>query len=533
MAYSIDLFSAFKAGGTAVSGKAAAFYEGRSEKTCDFKNNLAEAVKNRENTGTKEESCRTNEAAKRKTESRPLECNKVHRKTKDQENEKKEAVEKPEKKVRKILEEVMLMLDELSKLQQAGAVPADKQLCILENIKELIGSLNVQSTGGMAPETVNSLIDIKNIMATMEAITSEVQNSGSVRPNNELSAFMDDIKELLADSEPVEASATELAEEKPGAEGRALHQDMQIQKQASERTVSEEPASIIMDAQPHKKDQESATAADKHEDPALKGEEKQIGLKSAAMQEQNKDISTKSVENQSEEESIKNAVDGKIEKVTAGQERESKSPDEGKQHKQETKTVDMAAVKTSGNKNQAGVINSIRTDSYPNKGLVEEAVFQNSVEKPQAVQKADVINQIVKKAELVIREDQPEMRMQLEPENLGKLTLKIAVVKGLITAKFMAESYEVKQIIESSFNQLKDMLQEKGIGVESFSVSVGQESKEFNNQNNNQLWQGAYKASTRRSTGYEGYGDYMQEEAGPSAISNPYNYHEGRFDHRA
>jgi flagellar hook-length control protein FliK len=162
---------------------------------------------------------------------------------------------------------------------------------------------------------------------------------------------------------------------------------------------------------------------------------------------------------------------------------------------------------------------------------VEAAQNQTASPRSAAVNKAEVINQIVKKAEIIFTDSQPEIKMQLEPENLGKLTLKLAVEKGLITAKFVTESYEVKQIIESNFNELKDMLQEKGLEVQNLSVSVGQQDKGYNS-NSFQQWKETVRLNGR-STNRGSYTGYLEGEDTTVRTVNPYSIHSGKFDHRA
>ncbi len=152
------------------------------------------------------------------------------------------------------------------------------------------------------------------------------------------------------------------------------------------------------------------------------------------------------------------------------------------------------------------------------------------VEKAVEIPKAEVMKQIVQKAEIVLKDGKSEMNINLEPEHLGKLSLKIAVEKGIITAKFVAENQAVKETIESNFNQLKDMLHEKGISVQGFSVSVGHENREFNSKNNLNVWKETIKDSKKQIL-TEGYVEIDNYE-GISKI-NPYNYHEGKVDFKA
>lgn len=104
----------------------------------------------------------------------------------------------------------------------------------------------------------------------------------------------------------------------------------------------------------------------------------------------------------------------------------------------------------------------------------------------QKINNDEIIGQVVKKIASSNVSNKAEMVLELKPESLGKLTLKIVSENGLIAARFMAENNHVKQIIESNFQMLKDALEQKGYTVQGFSVSVGQDSAERPDQSYNQ-----------------------------------------------
>ena len=90
----------------------------------------------------------------------------------------------------------------------------------------------------------------------------------------------------------------------------------------------------------------------------------------------------------------------------------------------------------------------------------------------------DVIDQIAEKMKVEVRGDMTEMKLTLRPEHLGDLTLRVKTENGIITAHFVAESQRVKEIIESNLNTLRETLQEQGIAVSEFSVTVDHNSQE-------------------------------------------------------
>ena len=93
-------------------------------------------------------------------------------------------------------------------------------------------------------------------------------------------------------------------------------------------------------------------------------------------------------------------------------------------------------------------------------------------ETPQAAANREILNQIFDKIKVDIRPGVSEIKMNLKPESLGEVSLRIASENGIITAHFVAESQRVKEIIESNFNQLRDSLSEQGVNISELSVSV-------------------------------------------------------------
>lgn len=88
----------------------------------------------------------------------------------------------------------------------------------------------------------------------------------------------------------------------------------------------------------------------------------------------------------------------------------------------------------------------------------------------------EIINQVLDKAKVITNGEKTEAVIQLKPESLGKLSLKIVTENGIVAAKFMAESRQVKQVLEINMHILKDSLEKQGLQVQGLSVSVEQNS---------------------------------------------------------
>lgn len=109
---------------------------------------------------------------------------------------------------------------------------------------------------------------------------------------------------------------------------------------------------------------------------------------------------------------------------------------------------------------------------------VQAKWFDNTgIPKAHSITKPEIVEQIIEKAETLLEGDKSEMVMQLRPESLGKITLRIIHERGEITAGFMAENEQVKAILEGNMQLLKDALQKSGVAVQNLSVSVGQQEQ--------------------------------------------------------
>lgn len=131
------------------------------------------------------------------------------------------------------------------------------------------------------------------------------------------------------------------------------------------------------------------------------------------------------------------------------------------------------------------LVNVQHTDAQPVQVQQDSPVEAVKVDLPimQQVKANNIIEQVANKIQINVGDEGSEMTLQLKPENLGKLDMKISIERGIVVARFVAESQMVKEVIESNFNTLKDALQEKGLAVQELSVFVGNDPNYQNQQN--------------------------------------------------
>ncbi|MBU5677417.1 flagellar hook-length control protein FliK [Alkaliphilus sp. MSJ-5] len=99
--------------------------------------------------------------------------------------------------------------------------------------------------------------------------------------------------------------------------------------------------------------------------------------------------------------------------------------------------------------------------------------------KNEIIDPKQFVGEIAQKAGAFLSKDRNEMSIQLTPENLGKISIKIGLNDGTLTGKIYAENYSVKEIIETNLNQLRDALEEKGLSISGLEVHVGDNSQNF------------------------------------------------------
>lgn len=529
MAYSIDLTAALKVNMQDNRSKPADFASSSTEKGHSFRDSLKEAVSDRgmdkrrsENDTALRRDMISRSEVKLKTVKKPEQKNDESDKPVEESNEMQLA------EVKKAMDEILSKLEELSQLQMAGQVPVEKQAVLLEGIKEALKELAEVKGSGRIVEIPELQTKTSGLAEQLKEMLNSLEVNGSMEEKEASLEFTKELKSVVS-----EITSKLEAEVKPQITNTTA--EPVLKKESN--TAAEATVKAVV-----KNDHENTAAtntqgktdtADKKSKSSVEAQETQsTEVKAERPAGDSKPIS-KEVQPAAEEtnEEVKSALEGKVERVTVEAKESRKQDAEAENGREPAPQPAKAAV----NSQQMQVNEkafAINTEQIETTGKAEVVQTQAPVTKADIPSRAEVINQIVKKAEILMTDAKQEMRMQLEPENLGKLTLKLAVEKGLITAKFVAESYEVKQVIESNFNELKDMLQEKGLEVQNFSVSVGQENKEFGNGDAFQQWKETVKLNGR-SLNKSGYDGYQTDEAASVKVVNPYSIHNGKFDHKA
>ena len=139
----------------------------------------------------------------------------------------------------------------------------------------------------------------------------------------------------------------------------------------------------------------------------------------------------------------------------------------------------------------------------------------------QAAREADMPAQIVQQARLIRSAENTEMVINLKPEHLGQLTLRVSVSQnGAVNASFYSDNAQVRAVIENSLVQLRQELNDQGLKVDNVQVSSYLSDSGLMNGQGGQAWQQQQQQNQPRVINFE----TLQEEVDaitPETETNP------------
>lgn len=101
--------------------------------------------------------------------------------------------------------------------------------------------------------------------------------------------------------------------------------------------------------------------------------------------------------------------------------------------------------------------------------------FRSRVEQQQSANEpyTDIVSQVTEKMKIMLGERKSEIRIQLKPENLGVLKIRLTVTDGVLSGRIVVQSEETKGLIQANIVRLQESLEQQGIPVSRFNVNVG------------------------------------------------------------
>ena len=129
-------------------------------------------------------------------------------------------------------------------------------------------------------------------------------------------------------------------------------------------------------------------------------------------------------------------------------------------------TLDPAQVELTEGEELAGIDGQVKAAEK-----TEESEDTHTAPRSRATG-SGVVSQLVNRASLMIRNGQSEMHIDLKPETLGRISMRIATENQRVSVHVVAENAAARDAIESNLGQLRADLAVQGIEIDSFDVEM-------------------------------------------------------------
>lgn len=193
------------------------------------------------------------------------------------------------------------------------------------------------------------------------------------------------------------------------------------------------------------------------------------------------------------EQKVVNVEDGDAVAETKVLQQEQNSSSQGENQwssQKETEAGTTAKVKTDGDA-------PVAVQSSTNYSTVVTETEVQTVVTTQHTDFDGIVRQIVEQVKVQVKPDTVSMELQLNPENLGKVSLHISSKEGAVTAQLLVQNETVKAAIEGQLTILRETMQQQGIKVDAVEVAV--QTGDFGRSLEQQSQQGKQKENNQQS----------------------------------
>jgi flagellar hook-length control protein FliK len=96
---------------------------------------------------------------------------------------------------------------------------------------------------------------------------------------------------------------------------------------------------------------------------------------------------------------------------------------------------------------------------------------------PTSQDEQDNVKELIKQAQIMVKRGGGEMKMEMKPEGMGAIQLRVNVENGQVNVQMLTESESAKHLLEKGLSELKSNLAQHELKVQSLSVDVGNDVK--------------------------------------------------------
>ncbi len=164
----------------------------------------------------------------------------------------------------------------------------------------------------------------------------------------------------------------------------------------------------------------------------------------------------------------------------------------------ENKTGDASIIKVLDKENTDKIITKENTAVNLNKMDIQSAILRQTVSYASPVSKATLealMQNITGRALVTLKDGKSELRMNLIPPELGRMSMKFSLEDGLLLGKIVVSTPEAKMLFDQNMGDLQRALQQAGINIGGMDVSLSQQEQDNSGQASTEAVQ-AYPGKT-------------------------------------
>ncbi|MEE3234231.1 MAG: flagellar hook-length control protein FliK [Candidatus Latescibacterota bacterium] len=121
-----------------------------------------------------------------------------------------------------------------------------------------------------------------------------------------------------------------------------------------------------------------------------------------------------------------------------------------------------------------------RVESSPQQ-IISRIAQASGTHGPMSEKLADVVfPQVIRSFATLVRGENAEMRLQLQPGDLGEIELRVRTTEAIVRGEMMVQNPEVKALLEKHMERLRAALAEEGLELAGFDVDLGNEGSSDN-----------------------------------------------------
>ncbi len=91
---------------------------------------------------------------------------------------------------------------------------------------------------------------------------------------------------------------------------------------------------------------------------------------------------------------------------------------------------------------------------------------------PNKEDAAENVQELIKQAQVIIKKGGGEMNVEMKPEGMGQVHLRVALDNGQVSIQMMAQNDKVKKLLEDGIHELKSNLASHKLQVESLKIGI-------------------------------------------------------------